>query len=686
MDSIFRTSRLSSTPLVRFRRIVLQRWLPPFLQVAAAMLSALLLVTAAYRLSWLERLELQAYDLLLQSRPALENPAAGVDIVGIDEEDVAQFDYPLRDAQLAELLQRLLTRQPSAIGLDLYRDLAVPRTKDNTPSPELQQILLEHEEIVAIFFPSNAERSEPGIPAPRVLDELEQGERVRRIAPNDFPSERAVVRRAFLSRGVRRQPGDPLVGYPSLGTALGILQLPNEARARHLPPAGDAAVQLGDEESHIAGATFHPLHRGDGGYLQAGEGGFQFLLDFRRRGQFRERSLRQVMAGDLPEDFGQERVVLIGAVAPSLKDRVTTPFDPFCPGVKLHAEVVDQILRAAFEGDQPTRPLAARWHLPWTLLWTLLGGGSAWLLFRWPRVAGLGVAAGVLFLCLLGSLAFRAGWWVPIVEPALAYTGAAGFSLMVVVARQNRQERDLEKLFKQQVGSPVFEAIKEERETFLEGGRPRPLKLTSTVLFSDFAGFAGVAEQLPPTELIAWLNEGMGGLARTVDRHGGLVKQYVGDSIMAVFGAPVPRRKEEVPADAAQAVRCALAMSAELERLNHAWERTGRPQVGMRIGIFTGEVVTGGVGSDARMDFVIVGNTVNTASRLEGLDKEGVLPPAGLRCRILIGEATWLLVRELFVVEPAGAYPLKGQQEKVSVYRVLGEIPAAAPRLPGPLP
>ena len=162
-----------------------------------------------------------------------------------------------------------------------------------------------------------------------------------------------------------------------------------------------------------------------------------------------------------------------------------------------------------------------------------------------------------------------------------------------------------------------------------------------------------------------------------VAAHQGIVDKYIGDAVMAVFGIPVARRSQDrIARDAVNAVSCALAMDVEIGRLNRDWAARGLPPIGMRAGIFTGTLVAGSLGSADRLECTVIGDTVNTAFRLESLDKEGAGLGEGQRAsRILIGEATRALLGDRFVTRPVGEVNLKGKVSKIMVHSVVGVSP-----------
>jgi adenylate cyclase len=167
----------------------------------------------------------------------------------------------------------------------------------------------------------------------------------------------------------------------------------------------------------------------------------------------------------------------------------------------------------------------------------------------------------------------------------------------------------------------------------------------------------------------------MEAMANAVMANEGVVEKYIGDSIMAVFGVPIPRTsQEQIAKDAGNAVRCALVMGEEMERLNARWKQRGLPHCSTRIGIHTGPLVAGSLGSTERREYTVIGDSVNTASRLEAFDKDSTDPNLQYdNYRILISEATRSLLHGRFQVQLVGTMSLKGKSEKVMIHRVIAE-------------
>jgi adenylate cyclase len=262
----------------------------------------------------------------------------------------------------------------------------------------------------------------------------------------------------------------------------------------------------------------------------------------------------------------------------------------------------------------------------------------------------------------------------------MAWLGSAALVTAYMLNQEKKERALLMQLFSRHISPEVAKTIWQQRDQFMDGGRPRSQKLTATVLFTDLKGFTSVSEKMDPQALLEWLNVYMEAMAQLVMDHGGVVDDYLGDSIKANFGVPLSRITEaDIGRDAMAAVNCALAMERELKRLNAVWQQQNLPTVEMRVGIFTGPVVAGSLGSTQRLKYTTVGDTVNIASRLESFDKELVDPDlADSPCRILIGETTLRYLDRQFQTKRVGDTNLKGKDEKVIIHRVIGRMEATS--------
>jgi len=170
---------------------------------------------------------------------------------------------------------------------------------------------------------------------------------------------------------------------------------------------------------------------------------------------------------------------------------------------------------------------------------------------------------------------------------------------------------------------------------------------------------------------MVWLNDYMNVMAETVLTHNGVLDKFIGDAVMAVFGIPIPSTTDaEITQDAIAAVNCAIEMGKNLRSLNQQWQTQGLPTAAMRVGIATGTVVTGSVGSRQRLNYTTIGDSVNIAARLESYDKS----LDGGICRILISEETYQHTHNQFTTQFIGTVQLKGRQQSIKIYQILESI------------
>lgn len=600
------------------------------------------LVAGARELGLFQSAEFLAYDKFLAWRARPEATDPRIVIVETTESDLAKYDFPIPDDLLAKVLGSIAKAKPVAIGLDIYRDVAVPR--NGSQLAQLNQVFRENQNIVGIFKFGDPEHPIKISFAPALAETPD------RYGFNDFPFELGAVRRGFLFLWDNQG-----TVYPSFALALAL----------------HAGVELQQKGSdlRIGKATFPRFRSNDGAYIRAEDGGHQFLLDFKSPRKFTTYSLDDVVSNGTNDQTWRDKIVLIGEGAESAHDFETTPLQASVTGVELNAQILNQLLRAAERGDKPTTSWSEPVELVWILAWCVLGGMIGFSIRRPLALLGASgaLAAGLVVICWI---AFQHDLWLPSV-PALGGSLAAVAIVTGYIRFQEKKDREtLMGLFSKNVSPAVADSIWEHREEFMDGHRPQPQKLFATVLFSDFRNFSTVSEKLRADQAMQWINAYMEALARRVDQHCGLIDKFIGDAIMAIFGFPLAlTTKADHRKDARDAVQCAVDMGYELERLNRVWiDRIGTP-VQMRVGIFSGPAVAGCVGSADRLDFTLIGDTVNTASRLESFDKDYACNDT---CRILIGQTTFELLDSQFATEFVQTIRLKGKNEPTNIYRVMG--------------
>jgi adenylate cyclase len=557
---------------------------------------------------------------------------------------------------MAELLSILEADHPAVIGLDIWRDVPVP--KHSAGLERLNQVLKTNSNIIAIFTLDGV------VKPPPVLEWNPE-----RVAFNDnFPPDIEV---ADTIPKVRRSM---LFGDHSSGQAYD--SLPFRTALAYLEPRGITPGPFEGLSSFRLGKTWlRRFQPNDGTYVRAGGKGWQMLLDFKCPTNFTRFSVLDALGGRIPAGALRDKIVLVGINALSVEDVRVTPIDRTQHGVELQAMTVNQLLRYALDGEQPMRVLSDWVENGWILFWCLIGS----LIGNWVRSAWkIAVLTSVCLASLpaIGWLAFAPGLWIPVVAPAVGFVGASALGVSYASSRERGMRSVLMNLYSRHVSKEIAEETWANRESFLEGQQPKAQKLTVTVLFTDLKGFSTISEKMEPARLYEWLNGYLGAMAEIIQAHGGVLKQFAGDGVLALFGVPVPHTtREQQAADAKAATECALAMGHRLLELIRQWQETGLPPVSMRAGIYTGEVAAGSVGSSERFEYAVIGDVVNTASRLESYDKTFADPDLlPLRCRILIGAPTHDLLDSSFQTKEIGLLEVKGKANKVAVFQVLSAI------------
>ncbi|MDX2099471.1 MAG: adenylate/guanylate cyclase domain-containing protein [Leptolyngbyaceae cyanobacterium bins.59] len=594
----------------------------------------------------LEFLELLWYDGMVRLRPD-RGPDPRLLVVEITEADIRFLQrWPPSDRLLAKVLRELQKHQPRAIGLDLVRD--IPIEPGHT---ELRQELTVPNVVSITSIESSSKNRiapPPGVP-------LEQ------IGFVDLPLDPdGTIRRSILSAH------DGEKDLPSLALLLALLYLEQEGIEPQ--PGPNKELQLGS-------VVFTPLERTSGGYQTVEDEGYQILLNYRSAKQVARRvSLTQVLQGNIDPTWVKDRIVLIGAAAPTLKDLFFTPHSHTLdsqvqmPGVLIHAQSVSQILSVVLDGE-PVFWFWENWvEALWILMWTGLGSVLAW------RVREALISSLVAFL-LLSSLAgisytlFLRQGWIPVISPTLAFVLAGGLILAYQGQQAWQQQFLVMRLLGQQTSPEIATALWEARDRLITSGRLPWQTLTATILFADIRHFSALAEQMAPEEVMDVLNQYLSAMAEEVQAHQGIINKFTGDGLMAVFGVPIPRATEEaIATDARHAVSCALAMGDRLRQLNYLWQRHQIPTLQMRVGIYTGHVVVGSLGGKHRLEYGVIGDSVNIASRLESHDKDR----QDTLCRILAAWETIAYLPPSFKTECWGTLQLRGREKPVEVHHILG--------------
>ena len=614
----------------------------------------------------LEGLELGAYDALFRSRPLLTDDDNPIILIRLREEEIQKYGHPLCDARLAVALAKLQDSGVRGIGVDIYRDNPITSCTGRVgnrdlpnENTDLAEVVLRDDRVVMLENPDG----DPPIAPPHFLEGTGQ------VAFPDLPVDpNGIVHRvlmSFLYEDVPRY---------SLSFLLAFRYLYEEEIYLDNNPDQPEFLRIG--ETVIP--RIQPNH---GGYHEMDTAGYQYMLDYSLgHGAFPSYTLEELYSDSIPAEALRGKIALVGTDSSTVKDEFYTaysaglPGNPFILGVELHAHATHQLIRFGHGEAKPMGSWSQPWEYAWTLLWCALGG----MLGYWNRSIWFSVIAGGAGLISLGvacHAALGASLWIPVVPPLLANVTAAGLvtAYRAIIERSERSE--VTGLFSKFLRPEVASAIWDQRDQFIgPDDRPRAQRITLTSLMSDLQGYTTASESMDAESLMNWINEYMSRMANLVGEYDGVVDDYAGDGIKANFGFPIPSTTEEaIDTDARNAVRCALAMAEAMDRLNEEWRERGLPTGRVRVGIYTGPAVVGILGGGKSMKYTTVGDTVNTAARLESFAKDDFSSNAERSdWRILIGDGTMERLDGAFQALDLGNHALKGKHETTRIFRILG--------------
>lgn len=557
-------------------------------------------------------------DLRVALMTPRQAPSDDIVVLTITEETLRQFPYrfPISRTFLADLVTVLNQKGVRAIGLDILFDQPTEPEADQA----LTQALRDSSAPVVVAYADQ----EHLIPEQQqFLDVFTAGWR-RGYVNLPFDNVDGVIRTIFPGRIAPNGQFTPGLATELAGVALD-MAIP--LRYRGLAPN----VAINDLSSAF---RHYPAH----------------------------------LASALPPAWLTGKIMLIGAELPiNSEDMWKTPFaallgnkQGLLPGVMIHAHALAQLL----EGQRV--PVMS----PWGVIGLYCAAALLGVILTrldWPSWASLGLVLGaVIGYWVLGF------WWygqggalLPLGGPSLALLGAAWWCHAHISRQERGQKRFIHGAFARYLHPDWVNQLVADPSLLQLSGERREI----TVLFSDVAGFTSTSETLPPTTLVHVLSGYLEGMTQIIIAHGGAVNKYLGDGIMVLFGAPVAQ-----PDHARRAVRCALALDAFAETFRAgAVDPEGQPVAfGLtRIGIHTGEATVGNFGSPAKFEYTAIGDVVNAASRLEGLNTY-------FGTRVAVSEATRMQaeIGNLWF-RPMGQVMVKGKQEALAVFNplVAGSVP-----------
>jgi adenylate cyclase len=407
-------------------------------------------------------------------------------------------------------------------------------------------------------------------------------------------------------------------------------------------PAPDIAVDTGVLKIDFGKQLSAPTNKTGG-----------FMVNYRGPGRtFPHISITDILHHRVPPETFKDKIVLVGATAIGIYDVRVTPFDNLFPGPEIHANAIDNILHQDFL-------LRPDWAVMFDLAAIVLIGLTLGLLL--PRVRalpGTAVVVGlfVSYLLLCQYLFSHLGYCLNIVYPSatliLVYVSLTAYKYLT----EERKKKFIKDAFSTYLAPSVVEQLIKSPDKLVLGGEGRII----TAFFSDVQEFTAISEALTPEEVVELLNEFLTEMTDIILGYEGTIDKFEGDAIIAFFGAP-----NILEDHAARACRACIDMQKRLAELRAKWEVEKRPPLKMRIGLNTGSAVVGNMGSRNKMDYTMMGDTVNTAARLEGVNKV-------YGTYTMISDATYIPAKNGIFVRQLDSVNVVGKEGPVGVYELLG--------------
>jgi adenylate cyclase len=663
------------------------RWLNAF--TVSVLITLLSLYIYSLDLSFFKLLELKAYDFKISlrgTRPVSDQ----VVIVAIDEHSLKREGrWPWSRTRLAKLVDKLTESGAAVIGFDFLfpeKDIYVPFNKVKSELEKQDLSGMDKKKLMGWLegvsdsdsqFADAIRRSERTVLGYFVYSTAEQAAgSAEEMGPKEFTlldfSQYSMVQSS-------EQSITPyfLHSMYAVGLSLpSLMDAANSAGYVSFVPENDGVIRFMPMVQAHKEALFPPLslqmlreatklsavvrifpHRvgevrlGDSP-IPVTESG-EFLVNYYGpQKTFTYLSASDVLDGTVGRLQLKDKIVLVGASAAALHDLHTTPYGSLYPGVEVHANIIENILQQDFLERPP-------WVRVLDVTMILVTGillGVVALYFKAVGTALLLVVGVGGYLVVDYLLFTQQGLWVhtvfPVFSQFLVYFGITLYRFTF----EEREKRFIKSAFSQYLAPAVVDQLVENPKLLNLGGENKVL----TAFFSDIAGFSSISEQLTAGELVILLNEYLTEMTDIVMKYEGTVDKFEGDAIIAFFGAPIDFKDH-----ATRTCYAALDMQKRLAQLRSAWKKKGRHELFMRIGINTGEVTVGNMGSENRFDYTMIGDPVNVAARLEGVNKQ-------YYTYTMLSEFTYELAKDDIEARELDSIRVVGKKEPIKIYELLG--------------
>ncbi len=612
------------------------------------------LVSLLFDLPILHWMELKSIDWRFGWRGPIET-TGDVVVVAIDEKSLHQEGrWPWPRARMADLLREIEKAGARFIALDIV--FAEASQGDEV----LARALKEKDNIILgyFFYQTERELEEAVIPREKMEGNF------RAILPSALPAVTGL--RETLPEMFGVVSNTPFLSSHALSQGYFNAIPDSDGVIRRFPLMltylGEIFPSMGLETLSHREKGFDPVPvRGEEGTLQGLSLGARFIPTNRwgemainyRGGQelFPVYSAADFFEGKIKSGELEGKTVLVGATAIGIYDLRVTPLSPVFPGILIQANLLDNLYR----GDFLVRNLVTQWGAAgWLMVMTLF---LTVLLPRIRIVFGMLVTSGVILgYGVIVQWFFGRGFLLPLVSPSL---GLLTLYIAITIYRgltEERQKRMLRKAFQSYLHPDLVREMTENLNNLKLGGE----HADCTILFSDIRNFTSMSEKMNPETLVQMMNSYFEPIVKVILEEGGYIDKFIGDAVMAIFGAP-----KKTSDHALRACRAASAMQKTVAELGPVFrERYGIPTLHIGIGLNTGDAVVGNIGTKERLNYTVMGDTVNLASRLETATKS-------LGSATLMSEATYDRVKGEIEARFVDEISVKGKAEKIRVYELV---------------
>lgn len=590
---------------------------------AASILLAILSVfsiTALYyhQSPFLEAFEAKTYDLRFKRLRGAIPASPQIAIIAIDDKSVAELGrFPWTRSQYVRLLEKLSAAGVKAVLFDAFFPEAESAAVDGAFATAIKKA---GNVVLATTF--DLDKQLHVVSSTHTLAAIEKNAAsVGHI--NLLPEDDGVIRRNQLLI----EANGKLV--PSLGLMGAVAAL----GAKDVVP-GSFEITLGDRSIPV-------------------DGHYSMWVNYTGPpGNYPRFSFTDIVHGRVDPSLLKDKVLFLGATALGIYDMRVTPFYANTPGVEVHATIADDIISGRFIRQTGLEAL-------FDMALIIVLGSVTFLMTMRMRL----YAAFPATLLLSGAYIwlsywlFKEGHWVSMVYPPLSALAAllVGGSFRYLVLE--RSAREMRSMFSSYLSPKLVARLEKEPEAARIGGDIKEV----TILFTDIKGFTSFSEQHTPQEVVGRLNEYLGAMVQVIERYDGTVDKFIGDGIMAYWGAPLAQAEH-----ARNAIACMLAMKETMAELGRKWEKEGQEPFSIRGGVQSGEVVAGNIGlMGKKMEYTVIGDTVNQAARLEGTAKY-------YSVQFLVGESTYQRTCDIYRYRELDKVRVVGKQVPVTIYELCG--------------